>query len=59
MVVKNKKKGTMVIELIWLASFVMSFLASVIYLYDKSEKIIEKHRVGRIVNNDKLKFPEH
>ena len=52
---KQKKKGQMVIEILWMLLFILSFLSSVVLFYEKSEKEIQKLRIGE--NNSYGRYP--
>lgn len=49
---KFKKRGVVFLELLWFLLLIIGFLSSFTYLYNKSQKQIEKHRIGRIVKHD-------
>ena len=48
----QRKRGQIFMEFIWMLIFIFSFLSSIFYLYDKSEKEIKKYEMGRNVNYD-------
>ena len=56
---KFKKKGSILIELFWIVFFILGFLSSFVYFYDQSQKHIEKHRMGKIVQHDHTKIFTH
>ena len=47
-----KKRGLALMELIWIVFFILGFLSSFTYFYDQSQKHIEKHRMGKMVQHD-------
>lgn len=47
---KKRKRGQVFMEFIWLLVFIFSFLSSIFYLYDKSEKEMKKYEMGRNVS---------
>ena len=42
-----KKRGQILLELIWLILFLSGFLASILYLFEKGRGEIEKYRLGK------------
>ena len=47
-----KKRGLVIMELIWIIFFILGFLSSFTYFYDHSKKHIEKNRMGKMVQHD-------
>ncbi len=59
MLLVRKKRGQVLLELIWVVFLIVGFLSSFTYLYDQSQKRIEKHRMGKIVKDDQTSLSIH
>ena len=47
------KKGQILTELLWAVLFLIAFASSLTWLYEESQNIIEKKRIGKLVNHER------